>query len=159
ERLGFRPFRELLRDWLVVTDQEPELRIRVRLQSRLRTLFADDQDGVGRAALLGNLLGLRPDAEATRYLDSLAPPERRAAPFQAVIGLLQRLAADGPVVVAFDDLHWADGDSIALVTELLDLTQSAAVLVVIAQRLEREHPSWEVHDRAQRHYAHRTTEI
>jgi class 3 adenylate cyclase len=159
ERLGYWPVRDLLRDWLGVTGQEPELRIKVRLRGRLDALFGDDDPVPQRQVFLGNLLGLHLDAEAAEHVRSLGPNELRAATVESVTTLVRRLADDGPVVVAFDDLHWADGDSIALVGELLELADSAAVLVVVAQRLERSHPSWAVHEQALRQHAHRSTEI
>ena len=89
----------------------------------------------------------------------MSPQDLRAATFDAVAGLLSRLATEGPVVVALDDLHWADGDTLDLVDRLLVLTESAAVLLVLALRPERSHPSWGLHDSALRVVPHRTTDV
>ncbi len=157
ERLPYWPFRELLRDWLGVTAIEPELRVKVRMRSRLDALFGPAGQDI--QPFLGQILGLRLDADVADRVQSLSPQDLHQATVDAITTLLARLAADGPVAVALDDLHWADGDSIALVEALLDLTESAAVLIVIAQRLEREHPSWAVHDHALRQFPHRAIEV
>ena len=48
--------------------------------------------------------------------------------------LLERLAARRPLVLALDDVHWADAASVELLTALLRSPPDAAVLVVMAAR-------------------------
>jgi predicted ATPase len=73
--------------------------------------------------------------------------------------LLVRLAADRPLVLLIDDLHWADPTSVQLVERLLAIGERAAVLLVIAQRDERDHPSWGVRERAAREVPHLSREL
>jgi len=47
----------------------------------------------------------------------------------------------GPLAVAFDDLHWADASSVDLIEHLFSVTRNCALLLVIAARPERDHPS------------------
>jgi oligopeptide transport system substrate-binding protein len=61
--------------------------------------------------------------------------------------------------VAIEDLHWADPTSVQLVEQLLPITEEAAVLLAFTQRLERDHPSWQVKERASRQLPHRSREI
>jgi DNA-binding NarL/FixJ family response regulator len=53
---------------------------------------------------------------------------------RAVRELLERLAARQPLVLALDDVHWADAASMELLTALLRSPPDAAVLVVMAAR-------------------------
>jgi len=50
--------------------------------------------------------------------------------FDAVLRLLARLARTGPLLVALDDLHWADRDSLALVRLVGRLTRKHPLLLV-----------------------------
>ena len=62
----------------------------------------------------------------------------------AVRRLLERLAARGPVVVVFDDIHWAEPTFLDLVEYLGDWIRSVPVLIVCQARPEllEIRPSW-----------------
>ena len=87
ERLAYAPITELLRDWLGTPAGEPQLRVQVRLRSRLEPLFGAGDLGV--QPFLANLLGLPLDREAGARIASLSPQDLRAATFDAVAGLLE----------------------------------------------------------------------
>jgi class 3 adenylate cyclase/DNA-binding CsgD family transcriptional regulator len=100
----------------------------------LRSLDAPDRDGlVGDLPHLGRLwpeLGLPPPAPVQD------PDLERALLFEAVARLLERLAAQSPVVLFVDDLHWADGPSLVLLGYLLPALASLPVVLVGAYRPE-----------------------
>ena len=63
------------------------------------------------------------------------------------------------MVVAIDDVHWADVESSHLLERLVPLSEQAAVLFVLAGRPDRDHPSWRLRELALRELAHRSHEI
>ena len=62
--------------------------------------------------------------------------------------LLARIAEDGPMVAAFEDLHWADATSLQLLERLLADTETSALLLVLTLRPERDHPAWGLREAA-----------
>jgi predicted ATPase len=62
-------------------------------------------------------------------------------------------------VLAIDDLHWADATSLQLTEQLLGITDTAAVLILIKHRTEPDHPSWRVKTIAAEQYPHRSREV
>jgi DNA-binding SARP family transcriptional activator len=56
--------------------------------------------------------------------------------FDAVASLLDAAAAERPLVVVLDDLHWADGDSLALLDFLATERRASPVAVVATYREE-----------------------
>ncbi len=62
-------------------------------------------------------------------------------------------------MIAFDDLHWADTQSVELLTHLLPLTDDVPILFLVNFRPERQTPAWELKERAAAELPHRYTEI
>jgi predicted ATPase len=61
-------------------------------------------------------------------------PDERQHVIRAMRSLLGRMAADRPMVLALDDLHWADPASADLVCQLLHRPLDAPVLVALSAR-------------------------
>jgi class 3 adenylate cyclase/tetratricopeptide (TPR) repeat protein len=106
-----------------------------------------------RAKVLGRVLGLDPALEpllppllalldvpveepAWRNLD---PPQRRQRTLDAVKRLLLRESQGQPLLVVFEDLHWIDGETQALLDSLVDGLGSACLLLLVNYRPEYEH--------------------
>src|SRR4051812_26408243 len=71
---------------------------------------------------------------------------------ELVLGVIQRLAADRPLMFVIEDLHWGDRSTLDLVTLLVRALRATRVLAVVTFRsdeLHRAHPlrpvltSWE----------------
>src|SRR6266702_2033694 len=117
---------------------------------------------------LGRVLG--PAASAlSRLLPELAPEAQPPGPagetpqkaqlLELVLGVLGRLSAVRPVLLALEDVHWADGSTLDLAAFLIRSLPAGRVLLVITYRsdeLNRHHPlrpllaAWE-RDRSVRH--------
>jgi ABC-type transport system substrate-binding protein/class 3 adenylate cyclase len=157
ESLPYWPFRDLLREWLGAGAQEAELRVRVALRRRIDRLFGERS--VEIYPYLASVLGLALEPDAAARLGELSPEALQYRTFEVIRALFERLAEDGPVVVALEDLHWADATSLQLVDGLLAMTEDVAVLLVVTDRPERDHPTWRAKERAAREFPHRTRQI
>jgi ABC-type transport system substrate-binding protein/class 3 adenylate cyclase len=152
ESLPLWPFRDLIRNWLDVGIDEPELRVRIRLRRAVERLFG------ARAAeiqpYLASVLELGSDGGGDDRLAELSPEALQYRTFEVVGELFERLAADRPVVVAIEDLHWADPTSVQLLERVVPVAERAAVLFTITLRDERDHVSWGLRERIAREYPH-----
>ncbi|HEX6490542.1 MAG TPA: ABC transporter substrate-binding protein [Gaiellaceae bacterium] len=157
DSLPYWPFRDLLREWIGAGPDEPELRVRVTLRRAVERIFGEETPEV--YPYLGSLLGLTLEPEAQARLATLAPEALQYRSFEVVELLLRRLAAGRPVAVAIEDLHWADATSIQLLEQLFRAAEDSALLLVIAQRNERDHPSWQLRELATREFPHLTSEL
>ena len=80
---------------------------------------------------LGEILpSLRPPGLSPRS----SPADERYRSHRAIRKLLELLAADRPLVLVLDDLHWSDGASIELISALLRRATDAPVLLALALR-------------------------
>jgi ABC-type transport system substrate-binding protein/class 3 adenylate cyclase len=157
ESLPYWPYRDVVREWLGISVQDPELRVRVHLRHEIESLFGERASEI--YPYLGAMLGLTLEAEAATRLAELSPEALQYRTFEVVRALLEALADSRPVVVVIDDLHWADATSLQLTESLLGVADSAAVLLILAQRPERDHPSWHVRSAANERYPHRSREL
>lgn len=90
------PFVAVLRRWLGV-ELETQLIVRTRARARLGPLFGDDPSN----ALPGLARLLRVQLLQERSSDDETTVRH------AYVAWIETLAANGPVVLALDDLHWA----------------------------------------------------
>jgi class 3 adenylate cyclase/tetratricopeptide (TPR) repeat protein len=146
QTLPYLPWRELVREWLSVSADEPELRLRVSLRSALAPLFGPDADRI--YPYLGVMLGIELEADARSTLAGLLPEVLQQRTLEAMSKLLERLAVTNSLVLAIEDTHWADATSLHLVEHLLPLTSRAAILLVFTARPDRDHLSWGLRDAA-----------
>ena len=61
----------------------------------------------------------------------------------ATRGFLCGLARENPLVIIFDDLHWADEASLNLLLSLSDLTGTQPILFLCMSRPDKTVPSWD----------------
>src|SRR5207247_7787141 len=86
------------------------------------------------SALLGSLVGLSAEDESVPQSES----------FSAWRSFLEAVAEERPLVLVFDDLHWADDGLLDFVDQLVEWARSAPILVLCTARpelLERR-PGW-----------------
>ncbi|NGN64025.1 AAA family ATPase [Streptomyces sp. A7024] len=115
------------------------------LRSLRRTLgSAMDEAAAGRE---GELAGLLPELGdlGERIGEAGARPEAaaRGRLFDLTARLLERLAADRPLVLVVEDLHWADRSTRELLAYLLRSLGAARLLILATYRtddLDRRHP-------------------
>lgn len=155
--MPYWPFRDLLRSWLGVGDDEPDLRVRVALRrqvDRLSGMRADEA-----VPYLAALLGLAPAAGEAERLEQLSPEALQYRTFEVVRSTLRHLAEDGPVAMVIEDLHWADATSVQLLEQVIADTEDAALLVVCTLRPERDHAAWRLKEDVARTFPHRFLEV
>ncbi|MBV8358456.1 MAG: AAA family ATPase [Deltaproteobacteria bacterium] len=108
----------------------------------------DDDDRKRRERILGKVLGLdRSLEDALPYLyslygiaesgDSLAqmePQLRRRRTLEAIKRVILRESLNQPLMLIFEDLHWIDSETQALVNLLVDAIANARILLLVNYR-------------------------
>lgn len=92
------------------------------------------------SVLMGRLLGL--EVEETAMIQALDASTRQRLIFGIVEGLLRHRAGGQPLLLAVDDLHWADEASLALLNHIArritdSRGKSLAFMLAVAHRTER----------------------
>src|SRR5574337_837972 len=71
--------------------------------------------------------------------DALDPPQRRQRTLEAVKRLLLRESQVQPLLLVFEDLHWIDSETQALLDALLESLPTARLLLLVNYRPEYQH--------------------
>jgi class 3 adenylate cyclase len=130
----------------------PYLPVIALLKGYFNVQDRDDHRGI-REKIIGKLLALdellKPTLPAFLGLldvpvedpqwEALDPPQRRQRIQEAVKRLLFRESQVQPVLALFEDLHWIDTETQALLDVLVDSLPSTRILVLVNYRPEYEH--------------------
>jgi class 3 adenylate cyclase len=131
--MSYSPVIDLLKSYFKVQDRDGLREIREKVTGKLLTLDRSLESAL--PALLA-LLDVPVEDAAWRALDAA---QRRQHTLDAVKRLLLREAREQPVLVIFEDLHWTDGETQAVLDTLVDSLSSARVLLLVNHRPEYEH--------------------
>src|SRR5207237_2594436 len=83
-----------------------------------------------------SLLDALPDDSPFRTLD---PPQRRQRLLDALKRVLLRESQVQPLLLVFEDLHWIDTETQALLDRLVDSLPTARMLLLVNYRPEYQH--------------------
>jgi predicted ATPase len=127
------PVVELLRRYGHVEDGDEPRTIRAKVTGHLLTLDEAFQETI--PALLALLDALPADSP---FL-TLDPPQRRQRILAALKRVLLRESQVQPLLLVFEDLHWIDAETQALLDSLVESVPTAHVLLLVNYRPEYQH--------------------
>jgi class 3 adenylate cyclase/tetratricopeptide (TPR) repeat protein len=129
------PVLDLLKRYCHLEEQDDPRTVRAKVTGQVLTLDAALQDTL--PALL-SLLEVLPDDSPFRALD---PPQRRQRLLDALRRVLLRESQVQPLLLVFEDLHWIDTETQALLDRLVESLPTARLLLLVNYRPEYQH-SW-----------------
>ncbi len=133
---NYLPVIDLLRTYFKVDDRETHHEIREKVTRRLRTLDR------ALEPILPALLTLLDVPVEERDWQALDPAARRQRTLEAIRRLLLRQSQERPLLVLFEDLHWIDAETQAVLDDLVEGLATAQVLLLVNYRPEYRH-GWE----------------
>lgn len=125
---SYLPVIELLEGYFKIQDRDDAREIREKVTGKVLTL-----DESLRAALPALLALLEVPVEESTWR-ALDPGQRRQRTLDAVKRLLLREPQEQPIVLVFEDLHWIDSETQALLDVLAESVGSARVLLLVNYR-------------------------
>jgi class 3 adenylate cyclase len=114
---------------------------RQALDTGVEAILGDASEARDTAGYLAHLIGLplHPGEESRNIL----PPDVLSIRYVASIHrLLRGLTDRGPIVVALEDIHWADPASIDAARQVIPLAAQLPILFVGVLRAETDAPGW-----------------
>jgi class 3 adenylate cyclase len=127
------PMLDLLKRYAHVEDRDDTRTIRAKVTGQVLTLDAALQETV--PALLA-LLDALPEDSPFLQLD---PPQRRRRTLDGLKRVLLRESQVQPLLLVFEDLHWIDTETQALLDGLVESVPTAQLVLLVNYRPEYQH--------------------
>jgi class 3 adenylate cyclase/tetratricopeptide (TPR) repeat protein len=129
----YLPVIDLIKSYCQIEARDDGRKIREKLTGKVLTL-----DRALEPTLPGLLALLDVAVDDPEWRD-LDPPQRRQRTLDAVKRLLIRESQAQPLVLVFEDLHWIDSETQALLDNLLESVPTARLLLLVNYRPEYQH--------------------
>ena len=129
----YLPVIELLKGYCQIEDRDDHRRVREKVIGKLLNL-----DDALKPTLSALLALLEVPGEDPQW-DGLDPVQRRQRTLDALKHLLLRESQVQPLLVIFEDLHWIDTETQALLDGLVDSLPTAQLLLLVNYRPEYQH--------------------
>ena len=130
---AYLPVIELLRNYFKIGSEDDERTRRERVTGRVMALDRALEDTL---PYLFSLLGLNEDEEGFAQID---PEMKKRRTLEAIKRLMLRESLNQPLMVVFEDLHWIDAESQALLNLLADTIGTTKLLMLVNYRPEYSH--------------------
>jgi class 3 adenylate cyclase/tetratricopeptide (TPR) repeat protein len=131
--MPYLPLIDLLKSYFKIGDRDDTRAVRTKVTGNVLTLDEALKDSI--APLLW-LLDALPDDHEFLALD---PTQRRERTLEAVKRLLLRESCSQPLLLVFEDLHWIDAETQALLDAFVESLPTASVLLAVNFRPEYHH--------------------
>jgi class 3 adenylate cyclase/tetratricopeptide (TPR) repeat protein len=129
----YLPVIELLKEYCRIQERDEPRVIRERVAGKLLTLDR------ALEPLVTPLLALLDVPVEYPAWEALERPQRRQRTLEAVKQLMLRESQVQPLLVVFEDLHWIDSETQAVLDSLIESLPTARILLLVNYRPEYEH--------------------
>jgi class 3 adenylate cyclase/predicted ATPase len=160
---SYWPFIDIFREYFGWGARDSDRRRRERIISSLLEMVERGNLSAERFEkmwpLLGLLLSVRLGDEWEERLKSDSPEQIRRRTFLTIHDVFVARAKQHPVVLVFEDLHWADSLSLDLISLLMEGLRLGPLFLLCVYRPEREHKCWHLGTIASQKCRGRYTEL
>lgn len=136
QNVSYGPIKQILElDAGLTGDESPAERF-ARLEHRLAEVLPEDHDR--QLTPIAALLGLLSEAASQEWRTTTGEDLDRDRLHEALLRYFEGLSTERSLVLVFEDCHWIDASSAALLERLLSLVETAPLLLCIVARPEME---------------------
>lgn len=156
EQMSYWMAGQMMRDLLDVGPDATQDDVLYALGERCEELLGEE--AMDAVPYLAHMMALDLGQEWA-WVKELDPKVRQKQTFWAASEFLTAAARKNRIVIALDDLHWADEATLALTEQLLEVTNQAPLLFCLVFRARRDKHCWKLRETAAREHPHRYNEL
>ena len=145
ESMGYWVFIDMMRGYLDFAEDDTPETLRERITDSMKSLFPQRWEDV--VPYVANLLSVR-GREWDNRIKNLPPEQIKQQTFFVLRDIFFTLSQQKPLLLIFEDLHWADSLSLDMVNLLMDTLSLAPIMLLCVHRPYKEHRSWHISSQA-----------
>src|SRR5437867_5197541 len=132
QKLSFHPFIDLLRRWATITDEDGESAALAKLEAATAAVLREEAGEV--LPFVATLMGMRLSGVHAERVAGIAAEGLEKLVVKSVRDLVQAMTRERPLVLVFEDVHWADASSVMLLEALIRLAVDHPILFLLVFR-------------------------
>ncbi len=160
-------FSERVSNWLIIQLVQSSLGLssEATKDDILFTLWQQSEALLGKETareavpFIAHLLRLQLEGEWAQWVEELEPRVRQKQTFWAIRQFFIAIARKKPTVIALEDLHWADEASLAIINDLLAISDQVPLMFCLIFREIRDKGCWQLRNNAAGAFPHRYVEV
>ena len=125
---SYQPISRMFRGWFGIGEQEARAGIAAKIRESIRAVDATLEAALPAMHALLDLPVEDPEWQ------QLGPPQRRQRIIDLIKQIVVRRAQVQPLLLFFEDLHWADAETLAVLDSLVEVVSQHRVLIVVTSR-------------------------
>ena len=126
--LSFHPIIELLKQWARIGVEDTLLEAFIKLETAIRKAFGEKIGEV--LPFVATLMGMQLPAPYRDRLQGIEGEALEKLILRSMRELFTQLSKDRPLIIAIDDLHWADKSTVELMASLYRLAEHERILFI-----------------------------
>jgi len=157
QKMSYWPFREILWQYAGIAEDDDDTEAWSKFETSITALCPVECEEI--LPYLASLIGLEVKGELGKKLEHLDGESTGKQVYLSSRRFFERAAGNCPLVLIFEDLHWADESSVRLVEHLFPLIDRVPLLLCGVSRPEMGLPAARLRESALRDHGRRYTDI
>jgi class 3 adenylate cyclase/tetratricopeptide (TPR) repeat protein len=139
QETSYGTFLEVLKNYAGIKDSDDDGKGWEKLEEKLMHLFPDEVHDT--LPYLATLLSLKVKGDLFNKVQFIDGEALKGQIYRAFFILLKRLTYDQPLVIEFEDFHWADQSTIDLIAHLMPMVQEVPLILLFISRNTKNGPA------------------
>ncbi len=140
--IAYSVFLDGIKAMLGIEEEDLEESVRERILEGIPRLMGEEPDPLSDRAgdiipFIGKLFSIEFEGKLGQKVRYLDPQQLMEQTFLAVRNLLTGMGENRPLVLALEDLHWADNTSLDLISYLMETTSEVPLMLMCIYRPEK----------------------
>lgn len=139
QETSYGTFLEVLKNYVGIKDSDDDVKGWEKLEEKLMHLFPDGVHDT--LPYLATLLSLKVKGNLYNKVQFIDGDVLKGQIYRAFFILLKRLTYDQPLIIEFEDFHWADQSTIDLLAHLIPIVHEVPLILLFISRNTKNGPA------------------